>query len=77
LDGHLRAYSTSDGKIIWDFDAVRDFPTVNGVAARGGAFDAAGAVIAQGILFVGSGYAQWGGLPRSFPGLRRQEDGLW
>jgi polyvinyl alcohol dehydrogenase (cytochrome) len=63
MDGHLRAYSTSDGKIILDFDAVRDFPTVNGVAARGGAFDAAGAVIAQGMLFVGSGYGLFGGLP--------------
>jgi polyvinyl alcohol dehydrogenase (cytochrome) len=63
VDGHLRAYSTSDGKIIWDFDAVRDFPTVNGVAAKGGAFDAAGAVIANGMLFVGSGYGQNGGLP--------------
>ncbi len=63
VDGHLRAYSTSDGKITWDFDAARAFPTVNGVAARGGAFDAAGAVIAGGMLFAGSGYGQWGGLP--------------
>jgi polyvinyl alcohol dehydrogenase (cytochrome) len=63
VDGHLRAYSTAAGKIIWDFDAARAFTTVNGVAAKGGAFDAAGAVIAGGMLFAGSGYAQWGGLP--------------
>lgn len=63
VDGHLRAYSTSDGKIIWDFDAARTFPTVNGVVAKGGAFDAAGAVIAGGMVFAGSGYGQWGGLP--------------
>src|ERR1035441_5054774 len=63
VDGHLRAYSTADGKIIWDFDAARTFPTVNGVAAKGGAFDAAGAVIAGGMVFAGSGYGQWGGLP--------------
>ncbi len=63
VDGHLRAYSTTDGKIIWDFDAARAFPTVNGVAAKGGAFDAAGAVIAGGMVFTGSGYGQWGGLP--------------
>ena len=44
------------GKVVWDFDAVRDFSTVNGVAAKGGAFDAAGVVIAGGMLFVGSGY---------------------
>jgi polyvinyl alcohol dehydrogenase (cytochrome) len=63
VDGHLRAYSTTTGKIIWDFDAVRGFPTVNGVLAKGGAFDAAGVVIAGGMMFAGSGYGQWGGLP--------------
>ena len=63
VDGHMRAYSTATGKIIWDYDTVRAFPTVNGVAARGGAMDAAGPVIAGGMLFVMSGYGQWGGIP--------------
>jgi len=62
-DGHLRAYSTNDGKIVWDFDAVRDFQTANGVAARGGSFDGPGAVIAGGMLFVNSGYGAMGGIP--------------
>src|SRR5262249_1690485 len=26
LDGHMRAYSTKDGSIIWDFDTAREFP---------------------------------------------------
>ena len=63
MDGHLRAYSTSDGKVIWDFDTVRDFSTVNGVAARGGGIDGGGAVVAGGMVFAGSGYAQFGGMP--------------
>ena len=25
MDGHLRAYSTIDGKILWDFDTAKDF----------------------------------------------------
>ena len=29
VDGHLRAYSTADGKIMWDFDTVRTYETVN------------------------------------------------
>jgi len=62
-DGHLRAYSTTDGKVIWDYDTVRDYQTVNGVAGKGGALDAGGPVIAGGMVFVGSGYGQWGGLP--------------
>src|SRR6185295_13935940 len=29
-DGHIRAYETKAGTIIWDFDTVQDFQTVNG-----------------------------------------------
>ena len=63
VDGHLRAYSTAAGKIVWDFDTARSFPSVNGVAARGGSMDAAGPIIAGGMLYVMSGYGQWGGMP--------------
>ncbi len=33
LDGHMRAYDELDGTILWDFDTVRTFATVNGVEA--------------------------------------------
>ena len=36
LDGHLRAYSTINGKILWDFDTAKAYQTVNGVNAAGG-----------------------------------------
>jgi hypothetical protein len=36
------AYSTRDGKVIWDFDTVREYETVNGINATGGAREAAG-----------------------------------
>jgi polyvinyl alcohol dehydrogenase (cytochrome) len=58
LDGHIRAYSTTDGKIIWDYDTVRDFKTVNGIPGHGGALDVGGPVVAGGMLFVNSGSAQ-------------------
>ena len=35
---------------------------VNGVAAKGGSLDSGGPVVAGGMLFVGSGYGQWGGM---------------
>ena len=63
MDGVMRAYSTTDGKAIWSFDTVRDYQTVNGVPAKGGAIDAPGPVVAGGILLVTSGYARMGGLP--------------
>ncbi|MBY0502888.1 MAG: PQQ-binding-like beta-propeller repeat protein [Bryobacteraceae bacterium] len=63
VDGHLRAYSTIQGKILWDFDTAQTFDTVNGVKAHGGSMDAGGPVLANGMLYVGSGYGQWGGKP--------------
>ncbi|HKW97966.1 MAG TPA: PQQ-binding-like beta-propeller repeat protein [Bryobacteraceae bacterium] len=62
-DGHLRAYSTGDGKIIWDCDTAREFRTVNGAEARGGSIDGPGPVIAGGMLYVNSGYGAMGGIP--------------
>jgi len=63
LDGHMRAYSTTDGRVIWDFNTAREFPTVNGKPARGGSIDATGAAVAGGLVFVNSGYNQFGGMP--------------
>jgi polyvinyl alcohol dehydrogenase (cytochrome) len=56
----LRALSTADGKQIWEFDTIRDFTTVNGVMARGGAMGAPGPTIAGGMMFLGSGYTGLG-----------------
>jgi polyvinyl alcohol dehydrogenase (cytochrome) len=63
LDGHLRGYSTSTGEVLWDVDTAREFETVNGKPAHGGSMDAAGPAIVNGMVFVNSGYAQWGGMP--------------
>jgi polyvinyl alcohol dehydrogenase (cytochrome) len=63
MDGHLRAYSAEDGRVVWDFDTVRDFTTVNGVPGRGGALDGPGPAIADGILYVNSGYGRYGAMP--------------
>ncbi len=57
MDGHLRAYSTIDGKILWDFDTARDFTTKNGVKASGGPLDHGGATIVNGMVYVNSGNA--------------------
>jgi len=58
--GTVYAYSTIDGKAIWTFDTAREFETVNGVQARGGTINAAGPVVAGGMLFVPSGYSDLG-----------------
>ena len=56
VDGHLRAYSAKDGKIVWDADTQQEYKTVNGVKASGGSIDESGPVVVDGILYVNSGY---------------------
>jgi polyvinyl alcohol dehydrogenase (cytochrome) len=63
VDGHFRAYSSETGQLLWDFDTVRPFQTVNGVKAAGGSLDGPGAVVAGGMVFVNSGYARNNGMP--------------
>ena len=63
IDGHFRAYQAKTGEIVWDFDSVREFETVNGVPGKGGSFDSAGPAIANGMVFTNSGYGMWLGLP--------------
>jgi polyvinyl alcohol dehydrogenase (cytochrome) len=62
-DGHLRAFSTVDGKLLWDVDTGVPFQTVNGVPAAGGSLDHGGATIAGGRVFVNSGYGRINGQP--------------
>jgi len=63
LDGHLRAYATKNGKILWDYDTTHDFETVNKVPARGGSMDGPGPAIAGGLLVVNAGYAYFNDIP--------------
>ena len=65
LDGVLRAFSASDGKELWNYNTDRDFDTVNKVQARGGSMGSAGATVAGGMVFVGSGYI---GFQNGIPG---------
>jgi len=60
-DGILRALSTDNGKVLWQFNTAQDFKTVNGVAAKGGSMGGPGPVVAGGMLYMTSGYANVGG----------------
>jgi polyvinyl alcohol dehydrogenase (cytochrome) len=56
LDGHLRAYDTRDGSVIWDFDTAQQYTTTNGVKAHGGSLNGAGPTVVSGMVFVNTGY---------------------
>jgi len=63
LDGHIRAYASANGEVLWDFDTIKDFDCVNGLKGRGGALDGPAPVISNGMLFVNSGYGSFGQMP--------------
>lgn len=60
VDGHMRAYATADGKVVWDVDTNIPYAAVNGVEGHGGAIDGPGAVIVDGIVYTNSGYGYVG-----------------
>jgi polyvinyl alcohol dehydrogenase (cytochrome) len=64
-DGVLRALSSDDGHVLWEYSMLQSFTTVNAVAARGGSMGAPGPTVAGGMLFAGSGYV---GLQNGAPG---------
>jgi polyvinyl alcohol dehydrogenase (cytochrome) len=64
-DGVVRGFATDDGRLLWQFDTMRNFDTVNAVPAKGGSMGAAGPTVAGGMLFVPSGYV---GVQSGVPG---------
>jgi len=62
-DGHIRAHSVEDGQLLWEFDTMRDFDSVNGVKSRGGSIDGPGPVVVDGMVFITSGYPRNSGVP--------------
>lgn len=55
-DGRLWAVSSEDGRELWHADTAQAFDTVNAVPAHGGSIISSGATVADGMLFIGSGY---------------------
>ena len=55
-DGTLRAYSTVDGEVLWEYSTMQEYETLNGVQAKGGSIGGHGPAIVGGMLFIGSGY---------------------
>jgi polyvinyl alcohol dehydrogenase (cytochrome) len=63
LDGKLRAYDIATGDILWQTNTAQAFTASNGIKGHGGAIDVSGQVVADGWLYVQSGYSMFGQLP--------------
>lgn len=62
MDGRLRALSTRDGSVLWQYDTAIDFETINGIKANGGSMSNAGATVVDGIVYINSGYSHHGAI---------------
>jgi len=64
MDGRLRIYAADTGEILWELNTLRDFTTVSGGTARGGSFSGgSGPVVADGMIYVNSGYGIYNHMP--------------
>ena len=58
VDGRIRIFDAATGKILFTYDTVRDFTTINGVPGKGGRIDHGALAAGDGTLFVQSGYGR-------------------
>ncbi|GAB5451317.1 MAG: PQQ-binding-like beta-propeller repeat protein [Halioglobus sp.] len=63
LDGKIRAFDIDNGALLWQAETARPFNATNGIEGHGGAIDVSGQVLADGWLYVQSGYSMFGQLP--------------
>lgn len=56
FDGWFRAYDSATGRVLWQYDTVREYSTVNGVPGLGGSLESAGPLVVDGHVLVNSGY---------------------
>jgi len=63
LDGRLRIYDASDGAVLWGYDTRQPVETVSGESAQGGSMSGGGPVVADGMLYVNSGYGIYFHMP--------------
>lgn len=63
LNGVIRAYDIASGAVLWQAETAQPFEASNGISGHGGAVDVSGQVMADGWLYVQSGYSMFGQLP--------------
>jgi polyvinyl alcohol dehydrogenase (cytochrome) len=55
-DGRLRIYNSRTGSKLWEYDTVRAYTGINGVAGQGGSINGSGVTLSEKMLYVNSGY---------------------
>jgi polyvinyl alcohol dehydrogenase (cytochrome) len=69
--GQFRAHDPKTGKVIWEYDTTaQTYDTINGVKGQaGGSIDSMAATVANGVVYVMSGYAGSAGVGNNNPNV--------
>jgi polyvinyl alcohol dehydrogenase (cytochrome) len=49
--------------MLWELNTLQDFDTISGEKARGGSFSGPGPIVADGMIYVNSGYGIYNHMP--------------
>lgn len=63
LDGRLFVFDADSGDVLFEYDTVQTFETINGVEGNGGSIDSHSISAGSGMVFVGSGYGSFSQVP--------------
>ena len=50
VDGTMRAFSSTDGALLWSYSSNRTFETINGIEASGGSLGGPGPTVVDGMV---------------------------
>lgn len=56
IDGRLYVFDGATGNVVWQYDTLKSFDTLNGITANGGGIDSHSVFAGNGMIFVSSGY---------------------
>jgi polyvinyl alcohol dehydrogenase (cytochrome) len=59
MDGQMRALDSTSGKVLWSYNTAQTVQGVNGLSGHGGSIGPTNATVANGQVYVMSGYAKW------------------
>jgi polyvinyl alcohol dehydrogenase (cytochrome) len=59
MDGQMRALDSASGKVLWSYNTAQAVQGVNGLSGHGGSIGPTNATVANGQVYVMSGYAKW------------------
>jgi len=63
MDGRIRAYDTATGHVLWEYDTAQTVRTLSGELAHGGSMGGGGPAVADGAVYVNSGYGMYWHMP--------------